>query len=170
MGVNLTLWRIAWMLARGYGSHQAAKDEANQVPDIERHCTEQGHRITKWYTLNDKSASKGEQQTMLDQVVADVKLGIITTVVCSHSDRMERRGPEALFRLLRQVPNAGETDQSTKEPLFGTTDLGGEAMTAFGPSSRTSTRCTWPSRSTQAHNEAARTTPLLPEVSRGDTW
>src|SRR5260370_59601 len=108
------------------------QDEANQIPDIERHCTEQGHRITKWYTLNDKSASKGEQQAMLDQVVADMKLGIITTVVCWHSDRMERRGPEALFRLLRQVRDAGGRIESTKEPLFGTTDLGGEAMTAFG--------------------------------------
>jgi DNA invertase Pin-like site-specific DNA recombinase len=108
------------------------QDEANQIPDIERHCAEQGHRITKWYTLNDKSASKGEQQAMLDQVVADMKLGIITTVVCWHSDRMERRGPEALFRLLRQVRDAGGRIESTKEPLFGTTDLGGEAMTAFG--------------------------------------
>jgi DNA invertase Pin-like site-specific DNA recombinase len=108
------------------------QDEANQVSDIQRHCAEHGYRIAKWYELNDKSASKGEQQVKLDEMLGDMRLGVITVLVCWHSDRVERRGPEALFRLLRQAREAGGGIESTKEPLLGTDDLSGEAMTALG--------------------------------------
>jgi DNA invertase Pin-like site-specific DNA recombinase len=108
------------------------QDEANQVPEIITHCTSHDYRITKWYTLNDKSASKGEQQAKLDEAVTDMKLGIIKVIVCWHSDRMERRGPKHLFRLLRQVRDAGGRIESVKEPLFGATDLSGETLTALG--------------------------------------
>ena len=145
------------------------QDEANQIPDIERHCAEQGHRITKWYTLNDKSASKGEQQAMLDQVVADMKLGIITTVVCWHSDRMERRGPEALFRLLRQVRDAGGRIRPRKSRCSVPPTSAARRWRHSAQSSRTSTRCTWPSRSRQGMTEAARTTPYSGGI-RGGTW
>ena len=58
--------------------------------------------------------------------------GVIKVLVCWHSDRVERRGPEALFRLLRQIKDAGgRIDGSTKEPLLGTEDLSGEAITAI---------------------------------------
>jgi DNA invertase Pin-like site-specific DNA recombinase len=108
------------------------QDEANQVPDIENFCTENDYRIVKWYTLNDKSASKGEQQATLDEMLTHMRLGIIRAVVCWHSDRLERRGPEALFRLLRQAREAGGRIESTKEPLLGATDMSGEALTAIG--------------------------------------
>jgi DNA invertase Pin-like site-specific DNA recombinase len=82
--------------------------------------------------LNDKSASKGEQQAELDEMLDDMRHGMFKVLVCWHSDRVERRGPEALFKLLRQIKDAGGRIESTKEPLFGTDDLSGEAMTAIG--------------------------------------
>lgn len=84
------------------------------------------------YELNDKSASKGEQQAKQDEVVDDLRDGTIKVLVCWHSDRVERRGPEYLFKFLRQIKDAGGRIESTKEPLFGTEDLSGEAVTAIG--------------------------------------
>lgn len=109
----------------------ADQSEASQVPDIERHCQAKGYAITQRYTLNDKSASKGEQQAKLDEMLTDMRDGLINVLVCWHSDRIERRGPEALFRLLRQIKDAGGKIESTKEPLLGTEDLSGEAITAI---------------------------------------
>ena len=53
---------------------------------------------------------------------------------CWHSDRLERRGPEYLFGLLRKVKDVPGNCriESTREPLFGTEDLSGEAVTALG--------------------------------------
>ncbi len=110
----------------------ADQNEASQVPDVERHCQERGYLVTRRYELNDKSASKGEQQATLDEMLNDMREGTIRVLVCWHSDRAERRGPEALFRLLRQVKDAGGRIESVKEPLLGTEDLSGEAVTALG--------------------------------------
>ena len=38
------------------------QDEAQQVPAVEGHCDQHGYTIAKRYELNDRSASKGEQQ------------------------------------------------------------------------------------------------------------
>ena len=57
--------------------------------------------------------------------------GTIKVLVCWHSDRIERRGPEALFKLLRQIKDAHGRIESIKEPLLGTEDLSGEAVTAL---------------------------------------
>jgi DNA invertase Pin-like site-specific DNA recombinase len=105
--------------------------EASQVPDIERHCQDRGYSIERRYELNDRSASKGEQQAKLDEMLEDMREGHIKVLVCWHSDRLERRGPEALFKLLRQIKDAHGRIESTKEPLLGTEDLSGEAMTAI---------------------------------------
>jgi DNA invertase Pin-like site-specific DNA recombinase len=108
------------------------QDEANQVPDIERHCAAHGYSVTRRYELNDKSASKGEQQEKLVEMLSDMRDGTIKVLVCWHSDRLERRGPEYVFRLLAQVRDADGRIESTKEPLFGAEDMSGEAMTALG--------------------------------------
>ncbi len=107
------------------------QDEANQVPDIERHCAAHGYSIERRYELNDKSASKGKQQEKLDEMLLDMRDGTIKVLVCWHSDRVERRGPEELFRLLRQIKDAGGRIESIKEPFLGTEDLSREALTAL---------------------------------------
>ena len=83
------------------------QDEEQQVPEVEHHCAEHGYAIARRYELNDKSASKGEQQAKLDEMLADMRDGIISVCVVWRSNRLERRGPEALFKLLRQVKDAG---------------------------------------------------------------
>lgn len=108
------------------------QDEENQVPDVERHCAAHGYRIAKRYELNDKSASKGEQQAKIDEFLADMRLGVIKVLVCWHSDRVERRGAEALLRLLRQTDEAGGIIESVKEPLLGADGMAGETTTAIG--------------------------------------
>lgn len=109
----------------------AGQDEEHQVPDLERYCAAHGYRIAKWYRLNDKSASKGEQQSYQDEAVEDIREGTIKAVVCWNSDRVERRGPEKLFKWLREIKDAGGRLESTSEPLLGTEDLSGEAVTAL---------------------------------------
>jgi DNA invertase Pin-like site-specific DNA recombinase len=106
------------------------QDEANQVPDVERHCSERGYEIKRRYELNDKSASKGEQQDTLDAMLADMREGTIKVLVCWHSDRLERRGVEAVFRLLSQVRDALGRFESVQEPLFGGQDFAGQLSTA----------------------------------------
>jgi site-specific DNA recombinase len=108
------------------------QDEAQQVPAVEEHCEKRGYRIERRYELNDKSASKGEQQAKLDEMLADMREGTIKVLVCWRSNRLERRGPEALFKLLRQVKDAGGRIESTSEPLLGFEDMSGQALTALG--------------------------------------
>src|SRR6266487_5500347 len=104
------------------------QDEAQQVPAVEDHCETHGYRITRRYELNDKSASKGEQQPTLDEMLEDMRNGTIKVLVCWRSNRLERRGPESVFRLKRLVKDAGGRIEVTQEPLFNTVDLSGEAM------------------------------------------
>lgn len=108
------------------------QEEENQVPDVEERCAARGYPIAKRYELSDKSASKGEQQAKLDEMLDDMRHGVIKVLVCWHADRLERRGPEYVFRLLAQARDAGGRIESIKEPLFGAQDISGEAMTALG--------------------------------------
>src|SRR5258707_13193233 len=94
------------------------QDETNQVPDIERHCAAHDYSIERRHELNDKSASKVEQQTKLDEMLHDMRDGAIKVLVCWHSDRLERRGPEYVFRVLAQVPDAGGNIDSGRGTLF----------------------------------------------------
>ena len=106
------------------------QDEANQVPAIERYCAGHSYSIERRYELNDKSASKGEQQEALDAMVHDMREGATEVLVCWHSDRLERRGAEALFSLLSQVRDAGGRIESAQEPEFGKQSLAGQLVTA----------------------------------------
>jgi len=130
------LRRRAGELARRAGGlwlrvSSGGQDEANQLPDVLGHCAGHGYRPAVWYVQHDKSASKGEQQDEQDKAVEDMREGVIKPLVCWDSDRVERRGPEALFRFLRRIKDAGGRLESTTEPLLGTEDLSGEAVTAL---------------------------------------
>ena len=109
-----------------------AQDEAQQMPDVTRHCQDRGYRVERRYELNDISAYKGKQDEKLAEMLEDFREGHIKVVVCWHSDRVERRGPEALFKLLRQIKDAGGRIESVREPMLGVEDMSGEAMTAIG--------------------------------------
>lgn len=91
------------------------QDEANQEPDVDRHCDARGYHVAKTYTLHDKSASKGEQQEALDEVLDDLRRGEIQVLVCWHSDRLDRRGVREALDFIVKVKNAGGHIESTKE-------------------------------------------------------
>jgi site-specific DNA recombinase len=94
------------------------QDEANQEPDIDKHCADVGYDVAKTYTLHDKSASKGQQQEMLDQVLADMRSNEISVLVCWHSDRLERRGVLKTLLFIAQVKEAGGRVISTQEGVL----------------------------------------------------
>lgn len=123
MGENAGLWvRVS----------SGQQDEASQVPEVERYCQQHGYKITRRYQLHDRSAYHGEQQQKLDEMLTDVREGRIRVLVCWHSDRLERRGGLALLNLLAAVKDAGGRIESTKEPLLGHVDMGGQVATFLG--------------------------------------
>ena len=65
------------------------QDEANQVPDVVRYAADRGYRTTEWstWTLHDKSAYHGEQQPALDEIVAQMRTGLVKVLVVWHSSR-----------------------------------------------------------------------------------
>jgi DNA invertase Pin-like site-specific DNA recombinase len=107
------------------------QDEKNQLPDIVKHIETHGYNVTRKYELNDKSASKGEQQATLDEMLTDMREGTITVLVVWHSDRLERRGSEYLQRDIRLIRDAGGRIESVKESWLGNTDISGEVMTSI---------------------------------------
>jgi hypothetical protein len=99
------------------------QDEANQVPDVEGHVSARGYRALRRYTLHDTSAYKGEQQATLDQILADVRAGVIKVLVVWHSSRIERRELEYLLRFIRLVKEAGGRIESVLEGLLEGSNL-----------------------------------------------
>ena len=94
------------------------QDEANQEPDLDRHCDDRGYYVAKTYPLHDKSASKGEQQKALDEVLDDLRRGEIQVLVCWHSDRLDRRGVKEALDFITKVKKAGGRIESTKEGVL----------------------------------------------------
>lgn len=94
------------------------QDEANQEPDVDQHCAGLGYNVVKTYTLHDKSASKGEQQAKLDEVLADMRSHEIATLVCWHSDRLERRGVLETLMFIAQIKEAGGRVESSQEGIL----------------------------------------------------
>jgi Resolvase, N terminal domain/Recombinase len=94
------------------------QDEANQEPDVDKHCADLGYDVAKTYVLHDKSASKGEQQAKLDEVLADMRSNEIKVLVCWHSDRLERRGVLETLLFIAKVKEAGGRVVSTQEGIL----------------------------------------------------
>ncbi len=105
------------------------QDEANQVPDLEKHCTGHGYDIERRYEVHGKSASKGHHQKDLDRMLADMRAGVITVLVIWHSDRIERRKGKMLLDLLEEISEASGRVESVQEPTLGKLDFGGQVTT-----------------------------------------
>ena len=104
----------------------SSQDEANQLPRLERHCYDQNYRVNKRYTLPDTTAYHGDHQPELDELLEDIRTGVIKVVVCRHSDRLDRRGPKYALPFLWAVTEAGGRVECLDEPQFGNDDdLGG---------------------------------------------
>jgi DNA invertase Pin-like site-specific DNA recombinase len=101
------------------------QDEASQGPDIDRHITGHGYADGPVYTLHDVSASKGEQDTYVDQVLADASAGLLTVLVAWHVDRLDRRGVWATGDLVRKLNAAGVRVETTDGGEVSDRDLNG---------------------------------------------
>jgi site-specific DNA recombinase len=107
-----------------------AQDEDNQEPKLRAYCDLREYDIAREYRLGGRSASKGEQDADLQRALEDMQDGVIEVLVCWHSDRLERRGPEAIFSLKRRAREAGGRIESVLEPTFASDDLASEMTTA----------------------------------------
>jgi len=123
-----------------------AQDEANQEPDVDRWIDQHGYAPGPDYRLRGKSASKGKHQAELDQVVEDMRAGMLSVLVVWHYDRIERRGAWNAFDLARRVKDAGGRIEYVLTPHlneihdFSDTFLAMESDRAKAESKRTSER------------------------------
>jgi DNA invertase Pin-like site-specific DNA recombinase len=92
----------AWLRVSSSG-----QDEDNQVPDVMGWITGHDYEVAKTYRLHGKSASKGEQQAAIGEMLADMRAGVITVLVVWAADRIERRGALPALALAEQVREAG---------------------------------------------------------------
>ena len=110
------------------------QDEANQVPDVDGWCSGHEYDVTKTYTLHGKSASKGKQDKALDEVIADMRAGVIRVLVVWHSSRIERRGAYNAFDLARRVRDAGGRIEYVSEPHLNETNDMSDVLLALAAS------------------------------------
>jgi DNA invertase Pin-like site-specific DNA recombinase len=94
------------------------QDEENQVPDVMKWVDSHGYDVREQhqYVLHGKSASKGEQQKALDEMLADMRSGAIKVLVVWRDDRIERRGMFHMTDLIRQVTEAGGRIEFVTQP------------------------------------------------------
>lgn len=136
--LDATITQYADQLAAGDGEPVAIwlrvssgkQDEANQLPEVLRNCASRSYRPVKFYVCHDKSASKGEHQQKLDEMIEDVRQGLIKKVVCWKSSRLERRGGMALMAIVTAVADAGGTVQAVESDL-GEDSVEKRVMTFF---------------------------------------
>jgi DNA invertase Pin-like site-specific DNA recombinase len=107
------------------------QDEANQEPDIDQWCKDQGYVVRQTYTLRGKSASKGQQDKMLDKMIEDMLRGVFTVLVVWASDRIERRGAYNAFDLARRVKEAGGRIEYVKDTYLNSANEMSDVMLAL---------------------------------------
>jgi DNA invertase Pin-like site-specific DNA recombinase len=116
--------------ARFFRVSTDTQDEDNQVADVDGHIAAHGYEVARTFRLHAFSASKGEQEPALAEVVADMTDGRYAVLVCAHSSRIDRREDLDLqVDFLTAVRAAGGRVESVREPQFGTTDLAGRIVT-----------------------------------------
>ena len=92
------------------------QDEDNQVPDVDRWIEARDYEVRTSYVLHGRSAAKGEQQAALDQMLADMRAGLITVLVVWRDDRIERRGVMHMIPLINAVHEAGGRIEFVTQP------------------------------------------------------
>jgi DNA invertase Pin-like site-specific DNA recombinase len=99
------------------------QDEQLQIPDTDRWCEDRRYNVTQRYTLHDKSASKGKQQSTLDQILTHMRNGEIKVLVVWHSDRIDRREVWRALMFIAQVNEIGGRIESTQEGVLDENSL-----------------------------------------------
>lgn len=121
--------------ARWIRVSSGSQSEESQIPVIDDKCAELGWEvIDRTFRLHDKSASKGEQQAEQDAAVDALAAGEFDVLVCTESDRLDRRGPRAAYAFLwRLEVVAGRSDVVfvANDPKFGQDDIGSEILSTI---------------------------------------
>jgi DNA invertase Pin-like site-specific DNA recombinase len=109
--------------ARWFRVSTTGQAEDNQVPEVDGHIAARGYEVARTFALHAFSASEGEQEPALAEVIADMTAGRYTVLVCAHSSRLDRREDLDLqAEFLIGVRRAGGRVESAREPGFGQTD------------------------------------------------
>lgn len=109
----------------------SGQDEASQLPDLVRWEESHGYENAAEYVLHGKSASKGQQDRYLDQVIRDMEDGKITVLVVWQSSRIERRGAYSVFDLARRVREAGGRIEFVKDNFLNEANEMSDVMLAL---------------------------------------
>lgn len=107
------------------------QDEANQEPEIDGWCKDHGYVVRRTYTLRGKSASKGQQDKALDEMLADMLRGVFSVLVIWASDRIERRGAYNAFDLARRVKEADGRIEYVKDAYLNDANDMSDVMLAL---------------------------------------
>lgn len=55
------------------------QDETNQVDEVDGHVNLKGYEVARRFSLHDVSASKGEQEPVLQEILQDVRDAVVNT-------------------------------------------------------------------------------------------
>lgn len=127
---GMTAETAAERCARWFRVSSDGQDEQNQEREVDTHIEARGYEVERTFTLHDVSASKGEQEPALAEVVEDITAGRYSVVVVAHSSRLDRREDlDAQLSFVMAVRAAGGRVESVREPEFGKSDLAGRVIT-----------------------------------------
>lgn len=112
-----------------------SQDESTQLQVCDEAIAARGWEVAdRLFRLHDKSAAKGEQQAEQDAVVDAMANGEFDILVCTESDRLDRRGPRAAYAFLWRLEiAAGRSDvvHVANDPQFGQDDAGSEVLSTM---------------------------------------
>jgi DNA invertase Pin-like site-specific DNA recombinase len=107
-----------------------SQDESSQLRELRAYAASMGYTIVKVIRLHDVSASKGEQEDAMNEVIADVQALKYEVLLVDDSSRLDRRdNVHARDYFRAAVGLAGGAIESRTEPLFGKVDLAGQMIT-----------------------------------------
>lgn len=93
-----------------------SQDAKLQRASILKQAATDGAEIVKWYTLDGKSAYKGEQEKELAEALNDIKTGLIRALYCFNTDRVDRRGIRYTLQYRYEIMQTGALLVSTTQP------------------------------------------------------
>jgi DNA invertase Pin-like site-specific DNA recombinase len=121
--------------ARWFRASSDAQDESHQYREVDGHVAARGYDVARTFRLHDVSASKGEHEPQLEELLEDIRAGRYTVVVVAHSSRLDRRGVDEAMLTEIQIRLAGGRVESVREPEFGADSLAGRVMSLLAMNS-----------------------------------
>lgn len=107
-----------------------SQDLSTQLTELTKYAAANGVKIVSKVELRGYSASKGEQEPALREVIKGIEQGRWRTVLVTDSSRLDRQEDlDAQAEILLSIRQAGGDVVSITEPNFGNTDFVGRLVT-----------------------------------------